>query len=116
MEIWHNPRCAKSRQTLQLIEEAGVEPRIRRYLDDPPTAPEIGRALDALGLEPWEITRTKEKRAVALGVASLPRDRDAWIQLLAANPALIERPIVIGDDGRAVLGRPPENVSEILGR
>ena len=116
MEIWHNPRCAKSRQTLALIEEAGVEPRIRRYLDDPPTAEELAGALDALGLEPWEITRTKEKRAVELGVASLPHDRDAWIALLTANPVLVERPIVIGDDGRAVLGRPPENVTEILRR
>jgi arsenate reductase len=115
MEIWHNPRCSKSRQTLALIEERGGEPAVRRYLDEPPSAAELERALTALGLEPWEITRMGEDRARELGLADRERDRGAWIELLAANPILIERPIVIADDGRAILGRPPERVRDLLG-
>lgn len=114
MEIWHNPRCSKSRQALKLLEDAGVEPEVRRYLDDPPTAAELDAALGALGLEPWEIARMGEVRAKELGLRDIERDRDTWIGLLVANPILIERPIVIADDGRAVLGRPPEQVSKLL--
>ncbi len=114
MEIWHNPRCSKSRRALKLLEDAGVEPEVRRYLDDPPTAAELDAALDALGLEPWEIARMGEARAKELGLRGIERDRDTWIGLLVANPILIERPIVIADDGRAILGRPPEVVSTLL--
>ncbi len=116
MEIWHNPRCSKSRQTLALIEGHGVEPLVRRYLDDPPTAAELQRALDALDAEPWEITRMGEARARELGLASMERDRDAWIGVLAEDPVLIERPIVLTGDGRAALGRPPENVLGLFDR
>ena len=115
MEIWHNPRCSKSRQTLALITERGAEPAVRHYLDDPPTAAELERALGALGLEPWEITRMGEGRARELGLADREHDRGAWIELLVANPILIECPIAIADDGRAILGRPPERVLELLG-
>lgn len=114
MEIWHNPRCSKSRQALALITERGVEPAVRRYLDQPPTAAELEAALDALGLEPWEIARMGERRAGELGLRDLEHDRGAWVALLAENPILIERPIVIGDDGRAALGRPPERVLDLL--
>lgn len=114
MEIWHNPRCSKSRQALKLLEDAGIELEVRRYLDDPPTAAELDAALTALGLEPWEIARFGEPRAKELGLKGIERDRDAWIALLVADPILIERPIVIADDGRAVLGRPPERVSTLL--
>ena len=88
---------------------------MRRYLDEPPSAAELEAALDALGLEPWEIARMGEARARELGLAGLEHDREAWIEVLAANPILIERPIVIGDDGRAALGRPPERVLDLLG-
>lgn len=115
MEIWHNARCSKSRAALRLLEDGGGEPVVRRYLDDPPTAAELDAALTALGLEPWEIARSGEARARELGLADLGHDREAWIELLVANPILIERPIVIADDGRAVLGRPPERVGELLG-
>lgn len=114
MEIWHNPRCSKSRQALKLLEDAGIEPEVRRYLDDPPTAAELDAALTALGLEPWEITRFGEGRAKELGLKDIEHDRDVWIDLLVADPVLIERPIVIADDGRAVLGRPPERISTLL--
>lgn len=115
MEIWHNPRCSKSRQTLRLLEDGGVEPRVRRYLDEPPTAEELDAALTALGLEPWDIARMGEPRAKELGLRELERDRDLWIELMVADPILIERPIVIAGDGRAVLGRPPERVRDLLG-
>ncbi len=86
MEIWHNPRCSKSRQALTLLEEAGAEPEVRRYLDDPPTAAELDAALTALGLEPWELARMGEARAKELGLVDLERDRDAWIAIMVAEP------------------------------
>jgi arsenate reductase len=116
MEIWHNPRCSKSRAALALIEERGESPTVRRYLDDPPTREELEGTLDALGLEPWDIARLGEKRAGELGLRTLEHDRGVWIGLLADNPILIERPIVVGDDGRAVLGRPVESVLDLLDR
>jgi arsenate reductase len=117
LTIWHNPRCSKSRTTLGLITAAGVEPTVRRYLDDPPSPAELAAALAALGLEPWELARTGEPLAAELGLPELPRDavaRDQWIEVLSANPRLIERPVVLADDGRAIVGRPPENVTELL--
>jgi arsenate reductase len=117
VEIWHNPRCTKSRQTLGLLEDAGVELEVRRYLDDPPSADELRAALEGLGLEPWDVVRTKESVASDLGLAEWPRTaehRERWIDAMVVNPILIERPIVFGDDGRAVLGRPPENVEALL--
>ena len=116
MEIWHNPRCSKSRAALALVEERGEAHTVRRYLDDPPSRNELKRTLDALGLEPWDIARFGEKRARELGLRDLERDRDTWIAMLADNPILIERPIVVGDDGRAVLGRPAESVLDLLDR
>jgi arsenate reductase len=117
LTIWHNPRCSTCRKTLGLITAAGVEPKVRRYLDEPPSPAELDAALAALGLEPWELVRMKEPLAAELGLAGLARDaatRDEWIAILSANPRLIERPVVIADDGRAVLARPPENVTELL--
>ena len=117
LTIWHNPRCTKSRQTLERIETAGVEPEVRRYLDDPPSPAELDAALRALGIEPWELARMGEPLAAELGLPDLPRDapsRDRWIAILSANPRLIERPVVLAGDGRAVIGRPPENVDELL--
>jgi arsenate reductase len=114
LEIWHNPRCSKSRQTLALLEEADAEPVVRRYLDDPPSPEELGRVLTALGLEPWELARTNEAIAKELGLARWPHDRERWIEAMAAHPVLIERPIVLTADGRAVIGRPPEHVRALL--
>ena len=114
MEIWHNPRCSKSRQALALLEASGEQPEIRRYLDDPPSAAELDAVLTKLGLEPWDIARLGEARAKELGLRDMEHDRAAWIETLAANPILIERPIVVAGD-RAVLGRPPEDVRALLG-
>ncbi|MEV6276933.1 arsenate reductase family protein [Nocardia sp. NPDC051832] len=110
-EIWHNPRCTKSRTALAHLDAAGVDYTERRYLDDPPTAAELRDVLKRLGAEPWDITRTGEQIAKDLGLASWGRtaaDRDRWIDALAANPKLIQRPIVLTADGGAVLARTDE--------
>lgn len=114
MEIWHNPRCSKSRETLALITDAGVEPTVRRYLDDAPTAQELRSVLSMLDLPPWEIVRFGEPVAKELGLKDRPRENpDEWIDVMVAHPRLIERPIVV-QDGRAVLGRPPASVLDLL--
>ncbi|HEV3226695.1 MAG TPA: arsenate reductase family protein [Acidimicrobiales bacterium] len=114
MEYWHNPRCSKSRQGLEILEAAGSSYTERRYVDDPPTAKELDQVLTALGKEPWEIARMGEDVAKALGLKSLPHNRERWIDVMVANPILIERPILITDDGRAALGRPPEDLKALL--
>ena len=117
LTIWHNPRCSKSRQTLALIEEAGIEPAVRLYLDDPPSPSELAEALRLLDMEPWDLARMNEQLAAETGLKDLNRDeslRDEWIRIMCANPKLIERPVVIGDDGRARVGRPPESVNDLL--
>jgi arsenate reductase len=114
LTIWHNQRCSKSRSARDLLTEAGVAFEERRYLDEPPTPAELEQVLTALGREPWEITRMGEAVAKDLGLKDRPHDREDWIDLLVANPILIERPIVVRDDGRAVLGRPPEAVRDLL--
>lgn len=108
--IYHNPRCSKSRQTLELLQANGVEPRVVDYLKTPPSAAELTDILAKLGKRPAEILRAKE--AAEAGVAKdLPDDR--LIAAMVANPAVIERPIVV-KGARARLGRPPEQVLEIL--
>lgn len=117
MEIWHNPRCSKSRATLGLLEDAGVTPEVRRYLDEPPSLDELRRVLDLLGMQPWELVRAAEDAYLDLGMAGWDRTGgavDAWLEAMVDHPRLIERPVVIDGD-RAVLGRPPERVRDLLG-
>ena len=114
MELWHNPRCSKSRAAKAILDEREVVYVERRYLDDPPDEATLEAVLTALGKEPWEITRMGEDAARVLGLRDKPHDRKEWIAVLAANPLLIERPILIAEDGRAVVGRPPELVAELL--
>ncbi len=117
MEIWINPACSKCRSALSLLDAEGAKYTIRYYLEEPPTAREIGDVLDRLKLEPWDITRLGEPPAVDLGMASWPRgqaDRARWIEALAAHPSLIQRPIITADDGTAVVGRSPEAVRSVL--
>ena len=109
--IYHNPRCSKSRQTLVLLEERGIEPEIIEYLVTPPSAEELKTILGLLGKSPRDILRKKEAKEVGLDDPAL--DDDALIAGIAANPIVLERPIVL-NDGKAALGRPPENVLEIL--
>jgi arsenate reductase len=111
--IWHNPRCSKSRAALALLVERGVEPVVVRYLDDAPTRADLVDALRRLGTDdPRDITRTGEKLYRELGLRGV--DADVLLDALAANPILIERPIVLAGD-RAVVARPPERVIDVLG-
>jgi arsenate reductase (glutaredoxin) len=117
MELWHNPRCSKSRAAKAILDERGIDYRERRYLDDPPTAEELDAVLGALGRQPWEVARLGEARAKELGLRDWPRDdaaRGRWIAALVADPVLIERPVLVTGDGRAVVGRPPESIGSLL--
>ena len=111
--IYHNPRCSKSRQTLELLRGNGVEPRIVEYLKDPPSAKRLGELLDLLGLEPRALMRKGEAPYKDLNLADPDLSRAALIKAMAENPILIERPIVV-TGAKAALGRPPEAVLEIL--
>src|SRR5436305_499060 len=111
MEIWINPACSKCRSALSLLDEAGAEYVVRRYLEEPPTVQELDAVLRRLGLEPWDIARMGEPAAAELDLASWEREpasRRQWIEALVANPVLIQRPIITADDGTAVLGRSAE--------
>ena len=113
VEIYHNPRCSKSRQTLQLIENRGIEPKITRYLDTPPDEATLEGILEMLNLEPRDLMRKKEREYKEQGLDDPGLSRKQLIAAMVKCPKLIERPIVI-KDGRAVLGRPPEKVLELL--
>lgn len=102
---------------MSILDEAGVDYVVRRYLDDPPTAAEIAEVLGRLGLEPWDITRVDEPIGRELGIKQWDRDadtREQWIEALAAHPKLIQRPIITADDGHAVVGRTEEAVKGLL--
>lgn len=111
--IYHNPRCSKSRQTLALLEERGISPRVVNYLETPPSAAELKTILKRLGLRPRDLMRKGEPRYAELGLKDRDLEDDALIALMVANPILIERPIVVSG-GKAAIGRPPESVLEIL--
>ena len=113
VKIYHNPRCSKSRQTLQLLQDHAVEPQVVEYLQTPPSAAELRKVLQMLGIGPRELMRKKEAEYKQSG-ADNPELSDAQlIDLMVAHPKLIERPIVV-KDGKAALGRPPEQVLDIL--
>jgi arsenate reductase len=111
--IYHNPRCSKSRATLALLEERGIEARIVRYLETPPAPDEIRELLAALGIAPRALLRKGEAEYRELDLARDSLGDDALIEAMATHPRLIERPIVVAD-GRARIGRPPEAVLELL--
>ncbi|HSF91472.1 MAG TPA: arsenate reductase (glutaredoxin) [Paracoccaceae bacterium] len=110
--IWHNPRCSKSRQTLALLIDNGVDPVIREYLTDVPSVTELKKALALLGKSASELLRKGEAEFKELGLKDA--DDDAILQAMNDHPRLIERPIVFAN-GKAAVGRPPESVLEILG-
>ncbi|MEW6751908.1 MAG: arsenate reductase (glutaredoxin) [Candidatus Latescibacterota bacterium] len=110
--IYHNPHCAKSRQTLRLLRERGIQPRVVRYLETPPDEPTVERLLAMLGMEPQDLMRRKEDEYLQLGLAG-ETDRRRLVRAMVEHPILIERPIVVKGD-QARLGRPPEQVLEIL--
>ena len=112
VKIWHNPRCSKSRNAVALLEEQGVEAEVVKYLETPPSKDEIVEVLKMLGISARELMRTKEDIYKELGLKDV-RDEDALIDAMVAHPKLIERPVVI-KDGKAAIGRPIENIVEIL--
>ena len=113
MKILHNPRCSKSRQTLKLLQDQGIEPAVRLYLSDPPSPDEINAVLGQLGMEPRALMRRKEAAFKELGLKDDGMTTETLVNAMSEHPVLIERPIVITGD-RAALGRPPENILGLL--
>lgn len=111
--IYHNPRCSKSRQTLELIREKAGEPEIIEYLKTPPSREELARVLSLLGMKPRDLVRKKEAEYKQAGLDNEALSDDEIIELMIRYPRLIERPIVVVD-GKAAIGRPPENITRIL--
>ncbi len=111
--IYHNPRCSKSRATMALLEEQGVELETVRYLDTPPTREQLKEVLALLGISARQLLRKGEEEYKSLGLADESLDEEALIEAMVNHPRLIERPIVISN-GKAAIGRPPESVLEIL--
>ncbi|MDE2053816.1 MAG: arsenate reductase (glutaredoxin) [Xanthomonadaceae bacterium] len=111
--IWHNPRCSKSRGTLDLLQDRGIEPTIVDYQKNPPTAAEIEHALKLLGTEPRDLMRRGEAVYAELALDDPSLTRRQLVEAMAKHPILIERPIVLAN-GKAAVGRPPEAVLAIL--
>ena len=112
IKIYHNPRCRKSRETLGLIREAGHEPEIIEYLQNPPTESELKELLEGMGKKPMELVRKGEEIFKSKFKGKTFSDSE-WIRIMVENPKLIERPIVVKRK-KVILGRPPENVKNIL--
>jgi arsenate reductase len=113
ISIYHNPRCSKSRQTLQLLEERGIQPNIVLYLEHPPTKAQLQALLKKLGIGPRALLRSGEPEYAERNLADPNLSDAALIESMVACPKLIERPVVVRGE-RAVIGRPPENVLGLL--
>jgi arsenate reductase (glutaredoxin) len=113
LTLYHNPRCSKSRGALELLEARGLAPNIIRYLENPPSAAELRELLGKLGLAPRELLRTGEDEYKELNLADADLSDEQLIAAMVTHLRLIERPILIAGD-RAVIGRPPEKVLELL--
>jgi len=111
--IYHNPRCSKSRQTLSLLQEKGIEPEIIEYLLTPPTPAELKEIINKLGISARELIRKKEDAYKDNDLDNNNLNEDELIDEMIENPVLIERPIVLSK-GKAAIGRPPENILEII--
>jgi len=111
--VYHNPRCSKSRQTLALLEDHGVESVVVEYLKDAPDAKALKALVKKLGLRPKDAVRKGEAVFKELGLSNKLDDDDAMIRAIAKHPILLERPIVVAG-AKARLGRPPEQVLEII--
>jgi len=111
--IYYNPACSKSRLSLELLEKHGQHIEIIEYLDTPPDAGRLEYILDMLGMEPRELMRTHEKEYAEAGLDNPGLSREQLIDAMIEHPRLIERPIVI-KDGKAILGRPPERILDII--
>ncbi|MEU7821772.1 ArsC/Spx/MgsR family protein [Catellatospora sp. NPDC049133] len=117
VEMWNNPSCSKCAAAREAFELNQVPVTLRPYLDAPPTVAELADVLDRLGAQPWEICRLGEPAAAELGLAGWSRDeadRPRWIAAMVAYPQLIQRPILLLDDGTAIVGRSPEALAQAL--
>ena len=111
--IYHNPRCSKSRQTLELLKEKSIEPEVVLYLDNPPSKDEISKLLNILGINPRELIRKGEDEYKIHNLKDQTISDQKIIEIMSENPKLIERPIVISNN-KAIIGRPPENVLKLI--
>lgn len=111
--IWHNPRCSKSRQTLELLKSKGVEPTIREYLKEPPSKAEVEKLVALVGGDPLELIRDGEAEFKALKLRKADLTKGQIVDAIAAHPVLLQRPIVV-KGARAAIGRPPEAVLPLL--
>lgn len=112
IQIWHNPRCSKSRNAMTLLEEKGLDVEVIKYLDTPPSKESLIAVLKMLNLEPRALMRTKEEIYVTLNLKDESND-EKLIEAMVANPKLIERPIVI-HGSKAAIGRPIENIVDLF--
>lgn len=112
LTIFHNPKCSKSRETLALLRQRGLEPRVVEYLKTPPSAAELARIVKLLGIAPQSLVRKGEDVYKSKYAGRTLSDAE-WIAAMVADPVLIERPIVVAN-GKAAIGRPPERVLELL--
>lgn len=111
--IFHNPRCSKSRAAVELLQTRGLPFEVVKYLENPPSEQELGQIVEMLAIKPEQLVRKKENRFAELQLdGKMTSDQD-WLAILAANPILIERPIVVHDK-RATIGRPLKNISDLL--
>lgn len=113
LTLYHNPRCSKSRSALELLESRGLQPRIVRYLETPPSEATLRDLLRKLDLTPRQLLRSSEEEYKTLQLADPSLSEALLIQAMLSHPKLIERPILVAGE-RAVIGRPPERVLEIL--
>lgn len=113
IKIYHNPRCSKSRKTLEIIESQGLKPEIIKYLDSPPTIEELDHVLSLLNLQPRDLMRKNEAEYKDNNMSNESLSRKELIALMHEYPKVIERPIVLSNN-KAVIGRPPESVLDII--
>jgi arsenate reductase len=113
MRLYHNPRCSKSRGALELLQQRGHDPEIVAYLEQPPSPAELRELLRILGVGARDLLRTGEDEYRELGLDDVSLGDDALIEAMSKHPRLIERPILV-HGGKAIVGRPPERVLEIL--
>jgi arsenate reductase len=111
--IYHNPNCSKSRQTLELLRERGVEPKIIHYLETPPDEETLRQLLQLMEMEPLDLVRKKEDLFQELAIEKMLPDSQQLVRIMVENPILIERPIVVKGN-RAVIGRPPDSVLTLI--
>lgn len=113
LTLYHNPRCSKSRAALELLQARGLQPHVVRYLETPPSASELKSLLGKLGISARDLLRSGEDEYKTLDLSDASLSEAQLIEAMAKHPKLIERPILIAGD-KAVIGRPPEKVLELL--